>query len=277
MCVNIYRGVLFIHSLFFTLTFLLPFLPLSPSYSLTDALVTYIDESRQSLVSLLIDTYGPFFTRHELFDEFYNYLRETVLTGNSCEIGLKFNKLYFEIFLAVLEGDPSVDTSVYPDTREFKLCMYEYYLERSSEEIHTRFVALTRSFNRTLYYIRALNAAEELLNRVYELEFTPQCKQALAKLTFCAQCGGHSARPCAELCLNTLRGCLIDYADLYEPFRRFTLSAIRMKNYLNSNVNPFTHLEQLRTKVFNVIHDTSSDSHNINRNVSPLLILVVSE
>ena len=222
-------------------------------------------------MSLLRDAFLGFFTRDTLFDEFYNYLKNAVQTGHACQIGYIFNKLFFEIFLAVLEADPGVDTTRYPTTdSKFNLCLYNYYLETSSESTHTKFIALTRSFNRTLYYLRALKTAEDLLDKLTGLEFTPQCELALVKSTYCAQCSGHASSvvQCEGLCLNTLRGCLVDYADLYEPFKRFTTAAIRMKEYLDERVNPFKHIEQLTTGFFDVITDTQHKSHAIDQDVS---------
>ena len=243
-----------------------PTLPPSP-----DALTTFIEDSKLYLLELLDTAYFGFFTRRTLFDEFYNYLNQAVTTTNTCEIGYKFNKLFFEIFLAVLEADPGVDTTLYrTEDREFNVCMYNYYLELFGEETHSRFIALTRSFNRTLYYIRALNTAESILELLTELEYTPQCKHALMRSGYCAQCGGvpTSIQPCHELCLNTLRGCLVDYTDLFDPYLKFTEAAVRMKEYLDEFVNPFNHVgQQLISGFFEAISDTERRSRLIHQEV----------
>ena len=191
------------------------------------------------------------------------------MTGNACRIGYKFNKLFFEIFLAVLEADPNVDTSQFPNNNDFNLCLYDYYVETSSENIHKWFVGFTRSFNRTLYYLRGLNTAEKLLDTIANTEFTPQCKQALLRSTFCAQCTGFESdiKPCRGLCVNTMRGCLMDYADIYQPFKKFTSAAIRMKEYLEHRANVFTQIDQLTNKVFEAITNIQSRGRSIHEEV----------
>jgi hypothetical protein len=234
-----------------------------------DALKAYIQESKDLLIILLNDTFHRFFTRYSLFDEFYNYTQQAIDTGNACRISYKFNKLFYEVFLAILEADPAVDTSVYPNNDTFNICLYRYYLELNSEDVHKRFLAFTRSFNRTLYYIRALNTAQEFINEVMALDYSPQCQQAIMKATYCAQCSGYpsTVATCAGLCLNTLRGCLIDFVDLYEPFRRFTTAVIRMKEYLDGNVNLFNHIGLLTTGFFDVITTTQRMSRTINEEI----------
>ena len=249
---------------------------LSCTHTHTDALTEFIEDNKRHLLDLLDTAYFGFFTRRTLFDEFYNYLQDTIRTTDSCQIGYKFNKLFFEVFLAVLEADPGVDTSLYPlDDRDFNICLYNYYQDISGEDTHARFVALTRSLNRTLYYLRALNVGEAFLTTVSELELTAQCRQALMRSSHCAQCGGESSlvRPCQELCLNTLRGCLVDYSDLSDPYYKFAQAAVRMKEYLDEYVNPFNQLgQQLISAFFNAISTTERSSRTTHEEVS-----VVSE
>lgn len=235
-----------------------------------DALAEFIEENKVSLVALLEQVYSIYFTQRDLFDEFYAYLQQAVRTGNTCEIGLEFNKLFFKVFLTVLDGNPAVNDEVYPkDDHEFNACMYNYYESVMEDQIHVRFIALTRSFNRTLYYLRALDTAEEFLRTVLELELTPQCRQALLRSSYCAQCSGlpSSVRPCQSLCLNTLRGCLVDYSDLYEPYRKFADATVDMKKYLDKIVNPFTHIDQLTTGFLNLIQDILDQSITYHRQV----------
>ena len=231
----------------------------------------FIEDSKVSLVQILEEAYFGFFTRPELFDEFYNYLQRAVWTADTCHFALEFNKLFFKVFLAVLEADPGVDTREYPQgDHDFNVCMYNYYAGITGEDTHSRFIALTRSFNRTMYYIRALNTAEALLKTVAKLQLTPQCRQALLRSSYCAECSGLTSqvRPCLGFCLNTIRGCLVDYADLYEPYRRFTEAAIAMKEYLNSKVNPFTHIDQLTTGFLDVTTNIQQNSRRYHEAVS---------
>ena len=240
------------------------------SHILAEALAMFIEDSKVSLIQILTEAYFGFFTRPELFDEFYGYLQQAVWTANTCEIAVEFDKLFFKVFLAVLEADPGVDTTVYPlNDHDFNVCMYNYYVGVTAEDTHARFIALTRSFNRTMYYIRALNTAEAFLKTVAELELTPQCRQALLRSSYCAQCSGlpSHARPCLDLCLNTMRGCLVDYSDLYEPYRRFTEAAIQMKEYLNYEVNPFTHVDQLTTGFLDVTTNIQQSSRTHHESV----------
>jgi hypothetical protein len=61
----------------------------------------------------------------------------------------------------------------------------------------------------------------------------------------------------------------VDYSDLQEPFERFTQAAIRMKNYLDTNVNPFNHIGQLTTGFF----DTVATLHPIGQSIHQEILI----
>ena len=247
----------------------LPF-TIPPSSLSPDALATYINSSKVELVSIMESTYGRFFKQLDIFDEFYEYLQYAVRTGDACHLGYEFNKVFLKVYLAALEAHPQVRTDLYPNTREFHDCLYRYFLEENGGNIYSYFQGLTRSFNRTLYYLRALSTGEEALSSVLDVQLTPQCALAVQRMTYCAQCAGYgsSALPCEGLCLNTIRGCFADLSDLREPFEEFVRAVVRMKEYLEREVSPWVHIYQLQINFIDLITNTVSMGNNIHLDVS---------
>lgn len=244
---------------------------LTHTHTSADEFVRFIEITKQDLLDLLKETYQQYFTQLTLFDRFFDYLKNAVYTGNICNIGVEFNTLYFEVFLSVLRGHPNLDRSHYRfDDRSFSQCLYDYNVARMGEKLNNQFVSLTRSFNRTLYYFRALDTAEELVRLVSDLQMTPQCQQAVMRTTYCAQCGGQSAnvQPCRDLCLNAIRGCVVDYTDVVEPYVKFIEAAIRMKEHLEATANPFTHISQFTFNFLLEANDIIVKIVTINEQVS---------
>lgn len=59
----------------------------------------------------------------------------------------------------------------------------------------------------------------------------------------------------------------MDYADIYQPFKKFTSAAIRMKDYLEHRANVFTQIDQLTNKVFEAITNIQTNGRRIHEEV----------
>lgn len=233
----------------------------------------FLEDSKKELVQIIDFQYrGYYQAEHNvIFDDFYAYLQQAMLTGHSCNIGYEYSKLYFRVFLAVLEGLDLFD--YLPDTDDFRACIYEYFLSKHEPNIHQQYTALTRSFNRTLYYLRALTTVEDFFQELMEVRLTPSCERALMQMTYCSQCAGHHASTftCKGLCLNTLRGCFVDYSDLVQPLIEFAEAAVKMQVYLNENVNPFIHpFQHITIPIIEFLSNLTSDPRKIQEEVSIL-------
>ncbi|XP_060762095.1 glypican-5 isoform X2 [Neoarius graeffei] len=69
---------------------------------------------------------------------------------------------------------------------------------------------------------RAFYMGEDLMNITEVAPLTNECAQALLKMQYCPHCQGLTLiRPCPESCLNVMRGCLANMAELDMPWRHY--------------------------------------------------------
>ncbi|GAA6068196.1 glypican-5 isoform X1 [Tachysurus ichikawai] len=69
---------------------------------------------------------------------------------------------------------------------------------------------------------RAFFMGEELMNVTEIAPLTNECAQALLKMQYCPHCQGLTLiRPCPEFCLNVMRGCLANVAEIDMPWRHY--------------------------------------------------------
>ncbi|KAM9439246.1 glypican-5 isoform 1-T1 [Clarias gariepinus] len=69
---------------------------------------------------------------------------------------------------------------------------------------------------------RAFSMGENLMNITEMAPLTNECKRALLKMQYCPHCQGLTLiRPCLEFCLNVMRGCLANVAELDMPWRQY--------------------------------------------------------
>ncbi|XP_069752442.1 glypican-5-like isoform X1 [Narcine bancroftii] len=80
----------------------------------------------------------------------------------------------------------------------------------------TKMVAeLSRPLRAMKTLLKALNVGSEVINMTENVVFTRECTRALVKMEYCSHCHGLTLiKPCVAYCLNVMRGCLANIADL---------------------------------------------------------------
>ncbi|KAK3534622.1 hypothetical protein QTP86_016773 [Hemibagrus guttatus] len=69
---------------------------------------------------------------------------------------------------------------------------------------------------------RAFSMGEDLMNITEIAPLTNECARALLKMQYCPHCQGLTLiRPCPEFCLNVMRGCFANMAELDMPWRHY--------------------------------------------------------
>jgi len=241
------------------------------NHTLTGTFNKYLVDIKNNMVRSMLQTFGAYFRPYvNLYDNFYAYLQQTITTGNMCQLGSKFNQIFFEVFLAAYVSNPATETAAnLPNTDAFRTCFYDYFLELKGEQVATWYKGFTRSFNRTMYYFRALRTADAVLESLLSHRLTNSCRTALMKMSHCAQCAGYeSTTYCQGMCVNSLRGCLIDLGDLAGPFREFSDAVIRMRNSLEDVYSPWDQFNILESNFFTMVTTSFQQASNIAEGVS---------
>ncbi|NWV36842.1 GPC5 protein, partial [Grantiella picta] len=64
-------------------------------------------------------------------------------------------------------------------------------------------------------FLQALNLGIEVINTTDHLRFSKECSRALLRMQYCPHCQGLTlSKPCMGYCLNIVRGCLADVAEV---------------------------------------------------------------
>ncbi|XP_075279740.1 glypican-5 isoform X2 [Opisthocomus hoazin] len=74
-------------------------------------------------------------------------------------------------------------------------------------------------------FLQALNLGIEVINTTDHLRFSKDCGRALLKMQYCAHCQGLTlSKPCMGYCLNVIRGCLANMAEVDLHWREYVQS-----------------------------------------------------
>ena len=207
----------------------------------------YFIGSRDSLVATMRHAFSTYFDRFiHIFDDFYEYLRDAMYTGSTCQLGSKFMQVNFEVFLASYLSTEygSLADNLITTSGAYRRCFYDYFVELYSAELGYSFRHFTRIFNQTMRYMRALYIADHVMETVLSQDLTGSCRNAMLKMTHCSQCATYSSPDtCGSFCLNTMRGCLVELSDLAGPFREFSEAVVRMKDRLEPIIDQLTLIQ----------------------------------
>ena len=216
----------------------------------------------------MVAAYGTYFDPYRtVFDDFYAYLQQSVLTGNVCELGERFQEVFFKLFLAAYLAHPFTESL--PETESFQQCFYNYFLNEKGVDVNNYYRGFTRSYNLTMQYLRALRTGDVVLEDVLGQTLSRQCKDSLMRVSYCSACAGYeSPGPCHGNCLNTMRGCLVDLSDLSEPFQQFSEALLRMKNNIETLYNPWTQFSLLQVDYLDMVQSTFDSVTQITDDVS---------
>ncbi|NXB07511.1 GPC5 protein, partial [Cnemophilus loriae] len=74
-------------------------------------------------------------------------------------------------------------------------------------------------------FLQALNLGIEVINTTDHLHFSKECSRALLRMQYCPHCQGLTlSKPCMGYCLNVIRGCLADIAEVDLHWRGYIQS-----------------------------------------------------
>ncbi|NWZ76176.1 GPC5 protein, partial [Poecile atricapillus] len=91
-------------------------------------------------------------------------------------------------------------------------------------------------------FLQALNLGIEVINTTDHLRFSKDCSRALLRMQYCPHCQGLTlSKPCMGYCLNIIRGCLADVAEVDLHWREYIQSLEELSGAL-SGANSIEHV-----------------------------------
>ncbi|CAM4394658.1 unnamed protein product, partial [Caretta caretta] len=82
-----------------------------------------------------------------------------------------------------------------------------------------------RSLLSSRTFLQALNLGIEVINTTDHLQFSKDCSRVLLRMQYCPHCQGMPlSKPCMGYCLNVIRGCLANMAEIDHHWRRYIQS-----------------------------------------------------
>ncbi|XP_041845586.1 glypican-4 [Melanotaenia boesemani] len=221
-----------------------------------------------SLHNMFVRTYGMMYVQNaELFKNFFRDLTRYYVSGSS---SVNLDSMLADFWADLLE-------------RMFRLVNVQYefsdaYMEcvsRHTEQLlpfgdvpRKLRIQLTRAFVAARTFVYGLAVMPDVVNKVSAVGASPSCVQASLKMLYCPYCSGQVAlKPCQNYCLNVMRGCLANQADLDTEWNNFLDSMLSLAERLEGPFNFESVMDPIDVKISEAIMNMQENSMQVSQKV----------
>lgn len=101
-----------------------------------------------------------------------------------------------------------------------------------------------------------------LVNDIREERWSPECASTLFTIKHCAFCAGYdNFHPCDGNCLNVLRGCTADMAELNKPVKQLSTLLWKIGQLVHSELHPMKLIESTLIDYIRLIHHLTQSNY----------------
>ncbi|KPP76932.1 hypothetical protein Z043_103685 [Scleropages formosus] len=200
-----------------------------------------LENTEKSLNDMFVRTYGKLYMQNaDVFQDLFAELKRYYTGGN-----VNLEETLNDFWVQLLERMFKLLNSQYHFSDDYLECVSKYtdQLKPFGDVPRKLKAQVTRAFIAARTFVQGLMVGREVANRVSknftstdicphlkkDVSVTPACARALTKLLYCPYCRAlPSLKPCVNYCLNVMKGCLANQADLDPEWNLFIGGIISM-------------------------------------------------
>ena len=187
----------------------------------------------------------------DLFRDFFQYLSSFSVVSDLCVLPLELTAVTSKIFDVVYDAQPG------ESLRETHTTCYQNVSTQLMSETYERlFNGLERQLYNLDLIFRAMQISETVLEGLKRHRFATECTKPLTQMFNCAQCTGYFLfKPCLFYCMNVLRGCFADVADVHKDFQLMTKALSDIPDDILGTFQPEVFIKDSLTHFVNLVED----------------------
>ncbi|XP_062379961.1 glypican-4 [Sardina pilchardus] len=227
-----------------------------------------LDNAEGSLHSMFVRTYGQMYMKNaELFKRFFQQLRRYYAQGGAA---VNLDAMLAEFWAELLERMFRLVNVQYEFSDAYMECVSRHTEQlRPFGDVPRKLrLQLTRAFIAARTFTRGLALMGEVVNKVSAVSASPSCVRAAMKMMYCPYCSGQVAlKPCPNYCLNVMRGCLANQADLDFEWNNFLDSMLSLADRLEGPFNFESVMDPIDVKISDAIMNMQENSMQVSQKV----------
>ncbi|KAL7021750.1 hypothetical protein ACKWTF_012006 [Chironomus riparius] len=226
---------------------------------------TLLQQSKEGFHQMFKQTYGVIYEQNSyVFNDLFVMLEGYFLRGklDLTEMMDKFfNQLYQKMFTVI--------NRQYEFNDEYLACVSERMkdLKPFGDVPDKLSVQVKRSFVATRTFVQALSSAADVAKNMMTIRHINECTASLTKMSVCGTCGGHKEKPCEAYCINVMKGCLQQYAELDTEWDNFVIQMEKVSDRLLGPFNIVMVVEPINIKISEAIMNFQESGSDISKRI----------
>ncbi|XP_061757662.1 glypican-4 isoform X2 [Nerophis ophidion] len=227
-----------------------------------------LKKAELSLHNMFVRTYGMMYVQNaELFKNFFEALTRYYVSGSSA---INLESMLSDFWADLLERMFRLVNVQYEFSDAYMECVSRHteQLQPFGDVPRKLRIQLTRGFIAARTFVRGLNLMPEVVNKVSTVSASPSCVRAAMKMLYCPYCSGQVAlKPCQNYCLNVMRGCLANQADLDTEWNNFLDAMLSLAERLEGPFNFESVMDPIDVKISDAIMNMQENSMQVSQKV----------
>ncbi|XP_075993991.1 glypican-4 [Genypterus blacodes] len=227
-----------------------------------------LENAEGSLNRMFVRTYGNMYVQNaELFQKFFQSLKRFYVSGSAA---VNLDSMLSDFWADLLERMFRLVNVQYEFSDAYMECVSRHteQLQPFGDVPRKLRIQLTRAFIAARAFTRGLALMPEVVNKVSTVSASPSCVRASMKMLYCPYCSGQVAlKPCQNYCLNVMRGCLANQADLDTEWNNFLDAMLSVAERLEGPFNFESIVEPIDVKLSDAIMNMQENSMQVSQKV----------
>uniref|UniRef100_A0A8C4SJ34 Glypican 4 n=1 Tax=Erpetoichthys calabaricus TaxID=27687 RepID=A0A8C4SJ34_ERPCA len=225
-----------------------------------------LDNAEKSLNDMFTRTYGVMYMQNsELFKKFFLDLKNYYVQG-----GVNLEAMLADFWAGLLERMFVLVNVQYHFSEEYLECVSKHteQLKPFGDVPRKLKLQVTRAFVAARTFAQGLAVIGDVIGKVSAVNASPGCVQAAMKMMYCPYCSWQMAlKPCHNYCLNVMKGCLANQADLDTEWNNFMDAMLNLAERLEGPFNIESVMDPIDVKISDAIMNMQENSMQVSQKV----------
>uniref|UniRef100_A0A8C6YPD3 Glypican-1 n=1 Tax=Nothoprocta perdicaria TaxID=30464 RepID=A0A8C6YPD3_NOTPE len=225
-----------------------------------------LNKSEKALYEAFPTMYGELYMQNmKVFKDLYSELRRYYRGSN-----INLEEALNEFWTRLLERLFKLMNPQYHITDEYLDCMVKHAEQHKpfGEVPRDLKVKATRAFIAARSYAQGFLVGSDVVRKVSQVSLSHECTRAVMKLMYCPHCRGMSSvKPCNNYCLNVVKGCLANQADLNTEWKYLMDSLIVVADRIDGPYNVDTVIGTIHMRIAEAISNLQENKDSITAKV----------
>uniref|UniRef100_A0A8V0ZS88 Glypican-1 n=1 Tax=Gallus gallus TaxID=9031 RepID=A0A8V0ZS88_CHICK len=225
-----------------------------------------LNKSEKALYDTFPSLYGELYTQNmKVFKDLYSELRRYYRGSN-----INLEEALNEFWTRLLERLFKLMNAQYHITDEYLDCMVKHAEQHKPFGEVPRDLKLkaTRAFIVARSYAQGFLVGSDVVKKVSQVSLSHECTRAVMKLMYCPHCRGMaSVKPCSNYCLNVVKGCLANQADLNTEWKYLMDALVAVADRIDGPYNVDTVIGTIHMRISEAISNLQENKDSITAKV----------